>query len=295
MANKRLFGWLSWKLRRRKRYRRHVAEALIDDLGRQALDHVAVTGDLINIALPGEFEAAAGILRTLGPPERVSLVAGNHDAYVAMAYERAWGRWSPYMVSDPGESPAAEQNSNLFPFPESLPSVRIRGDLALIGVCSALATPPFMASGKVGSAQLERLATHLESLRERGLCRVVLVHHPVVDSHVAWRRRCRDAAALRSVIAQAGAELVLHGHDHRSEFHALASRDGSVPIVGVRSASYAGPNPNKTAQYHVYQIEPSRDASPRRFDVSLRVREWDADAGAVVDIGASRRLPLARD
>ncbi|MCP4035963.1 MAG: metallophosphoesterase [bacterium] len=296
LLSKRLLGWISWKVRRKKLYRRHVAEALIEDLTREAPDHVALTGDLVNIALPSEFEAGAGILRAVGPPEHVSLVPGNHDAYVGMDYQRSWALWSRYLVSDDGEVAAGgpgDAVSSLFSFPEPLPTVRIRGDLALVGVCTAVATGPFLAGGRVGEDQLVRLAATLETLRERGLCRVVLVHHPVVDDRVAWRRRCWDSAALRSVLERVGAELVLHGHNHKSEFNVLETRDGTLPVVGVRSASYAGPNANKTAQYHLYQIEPSCDQGPRRFDVSLRVRGWDEATQAFCDVGAPRVLPLA--
>ncbi|MDP6979884.1 MAG: metallophosphoesterase [Myxococcota bacterium] len=293
LASKRFFGWLSWKLRRRKRYRRHVAEALIADLETQAADHVAVTGDLTNISLPFEFEVGASILRALGTPERISLVPGNHDAYVATGYEGAWQLWTDYLQSDAGEAagdgPADPLYAEAFPAP--LPTVRVRGDLALVGVCTAVATPPFMASGRVGPAQLERLKGVLEDLRERGLCRVVLVHHPVVDGHVSCRRRCSDAEALREVLENAGAELVLHGHNHRSEFHQLATRDGEIPVVGVRSGSYAGPNEEKTAQYHLYEIQPSGQAGARRFDVRVRVRQWSSDRGAFEDTGTPIALP----
>ena len=57
-------------------------------------DHIAVTGDLVNLALDDEVEAARGWLETVGPPDLVSVVPGNHDAYVPGALARvrkAWG------------------------------------------------------------------------------------------------------------------------------------------------------------------------------------------------------------
>ncbi|MBW2390109.1 MAG: metallophosphoesterase, partial [Deltaproteobacteria bacterium] len=203
LLSKRFFGWLSWRLNRRRLYRREVAEALLEDLKRESPDHVAVTGDLINISLHHEFEAAARMLSKLGSPEWVSLVPGNHDAYVDVSSEHGWGHWAAYLASDaarPDETPPtapSSGNSNMFSFPEAFPTVRIRGDLALIGVCTALPTPPFFATGKAGKAQLDRLESTLEDLRTRDLCRVVLVHHPVVDDHVSRRRRLRDSAQLR--------------------------------------------------------------------------------------------------
>jgi 3',5'-cyclic AMP phosphodiesterase CpdA len=299
LLGKRFFGWLSWRLRRHHLYRREVAEALFEDLERESPDQVAVTGDLINISLPGEFEAAAGILRKLGSCERVFAVPGNHDAYVGVPYESGWALWSDYLASDPpsldgARAKASETgNSNMFPYPDNLPTVRIRGDLALVGVCSALPTPPFFASGTVGRVQLERLESTLEELRARDLCRVILVHHPVVDDHVSRRRRLSDSAQLRGVLERGGAELVIHGHNHRSEFKTLAGKEGPIPVVGVRSASYAGGNPDKTAQYHIYQIERGASGSLPRFRVSFRVRGWQADTRTFTEVGASRALPLS--
>lgn len=298
LSNKRFFGWLSWNLRRSRNYKREIATAMFDDLKRESPDHVAVTGDLINISLPHEFEAAGRMLRTLGSPDWVSVVPGNHDAYVKMPFERGWAHWLRYLESDPAESDnvsnAADTDdySNMFSFPGRLPSVRIRGDLALVGVCTALPTKLFVAAGQVGDRQLEQLETTLEALRARDLCRVVLVHHPVVDAHVSKRRRLRDSAELRRVLERAGAELVIHGHNHRSEFKTLAGKDGAIPVVGVRSASYGGTNPDKTAQYHIYQFERATDPEGSRFRVSLRVREWDAGSRTFVEIGKERALPL---
>ena len=300
LSSKRFFGWLSWNLRRSRLYKREIATALLDDLKREAPDHVALTGDLINISLPAEFKAAAGILRALGTPDWVTLVPGNHDAYVDMPFERAWAHWLSYLESDPAESEGVSNSAqtsqypNVFSFPGRLPSVRIRGDLALIGVCTALPTKLFFAGGQVGLGQLEQLESTLEALRARDLCRVVLIHHPVVDGHVARRRRLSDSGALREVLERAGAELVIHGHNHRSEFKSLAGRDGAIPIVGVRSGSYGGPNPKKTAQYHIYQFERATSDTGSRFGVSLRVREWNARTRRFGEVGIARALPLAK-
>ena len=51
-------------------------------------DHLAVTGDLVNLALDAELELARLWLETLGRPEDVSVVPGNHDAYVPGAFDK---------------------------------------------------------------------------------------------------------------------------------------------------------------------------------------------------------------
>ncbi len=277
LLNKRFFGWLSWTLRRARAHRPEVVEALIDDLEGQAPDHIAVTGDLTNVALEQEFRAAERWLARIGNPERVSLVPGNHDAYVRIEAARSWNRWVDFMGSD---SAPAETRHATSPAIDSLPAsaiefptLRIRGPVALVGLCSALPTALFRATGRLGPGQITRLGRMLEELRARDLFRIVLIHHPPTDRDVAPRRRLVDSAALREVFRKAGAELVLHGHVHRTRWSEIQGPDGVIPVAGVRSASDIGEKEDKRAQYHLYRIE--RGGRPgngpgARIHVSIR-------------------------
>src|SRR5258708_2385595 len=83
LASKRLLGYLNWRRNRHLVHRAEVLDAITRDLRAARPDHIAVTGDLVNIALPFEFERARGWLGSLGSPADVSVVPGNHDAYVA--------------------------------------------------------------------------------------------------------------------------------------------------------------------------------------------------------------------
>src|ERR1700760_648768 len=80
LFNKRAFGYLNWTRNRHKYQRREVLDALVADLRARAPDHIAVTGDLVNLALEAEFAPARAWLESVGPPEQVSIVPGNHDA-----------------------------------------------------------------------------------------------------------------------------------------------------------------------------------------------------------------------
>src|SRR5512134_3952897 len=51
---KRLLGYANWVRNRRNAYQREVLERIVADLTAQAPDHIAVTGDLVNIGLPQE-------------------------------------------------------------------------------------------------------------------------------------------------------------------------------------------------------------------------------------------------
>jgi hypothetical protein len=57
------------------------------------------------------------------------------------------------------------------------------------------------------------------------------------------------------VLAEAGAELVMHGHDHRAAMGQIEiPGGGSIPVVGVPSAS-AGPDDDRGAgAYALYRI-----------------------------------------
>src|SRR3979411_205297 len=176
LAGKRLLGYVNWRRNRHKVHRTEQVDMLVRDLKSRAPDHVAVTGDLVNIALEAEFAQARAWLHGLGSPHDVTLVPGNHDAYVRPALAAQATYWHEFMRDDGAATPALR-----FPFVRrggSRPRVGAsrRGSPALIGPSSAVPTAPFMATGRLGGRQIERLEDILGRLT--GLCRVVLIHHP---------------------------------------------------------------------------------------------------------------------
>jgi len=245
LLNKRALGYFNWRRKRSAVHRAEVLAAVVSDLQTRAFDHLAVTGDLINIALEAEFAPARKWLQSLGSPERVTLVPGNHDAYVSGAAARLLDAWDGYMRGDLGES---------FPF------VRRRGPVALIGLSSAVATPPFMATGQLGAEQLARLDGILAELAREGLFRIVLIHHPPVSDAAHYIKRLTDGAALRAVLQRRGAELLVHGHDHVRNLIWLDGPNGPIPAVGVPSASAASNDPKESGGYHKFEIERASNA-----------------------------------
>jgi 3',5'-cyclic AMP phosphodiesterase CpdA len=242
LAGKRVLGFINWQRNRRRIHRSDLLAAIVTDLKAAAPDHVAVTGDLVNIALEAEFIQAAQWLSQLGVSHDVTYVPGNHDAYVRAAETQAARHWSAYMRGD-------ELRTERFPF------VRRRGPIALIGLSSAVATQPFMATGAIGTAQLARLTPLLDQLGKAGLFRVVLIHHPPLSTTAARHKRLIDAAALRTVLQQHGAELVLHGHDHVHALVRLDGPSGTIPAIGLPSASAAREGDGDPAAYNLYRIE----------------------------------------
>jgi len=289
---KRISGWASWALSRRHRHAPEILEAAIRDVHALGIDRVMVTGDLTHISLEQEFITAAGQLARLGTPDQVFLIPGNHDCYVPVAPSRSWDHWSDYLAGDAPEALEPDLASLLIaraaesgaPAHPDYPVLRIRGNLALIGLCSAVPTPLFHAQGELGAAQLERLEALLLALNQQGLCRVVMVHHPVTAEGEPERRALRDRGALRAVLARAGAELVVHGHKHRRRVAWLEGNGRPVPVLGVPSSSEVGSRPEKRAQYHVYTLKRGED---RRWALAdVEVRGWSpvrADFGPVDD------------
>jgi len=245
LLSKRITGYINWQRRRRFIHDPAVLAKIVADIKAQAPDHIAVTGDLCNIALEEEFVRGLKWLQELGSLRDVSLIPGNHDAYVRQAVRYA-PQWAPYMSGDDGAV--------------GFPYLRRRGPLALIGLSTAVSTPPFMATGRLGAPQLTRLSETLAALAHEKLFRVVLIHHPPV-SQAKRHKRLTDAAEFLRVIGAYGADLVLHGHDHLHILNWLSGPNGvRVPAVGVPSASAAWGTSKDAAAYNLYAIDGGPDA-----------------------------------
>lgn len=245
---KRVLGYVNWVRKRRAAYRRDVLDSIVADLNAQRPDHIVVTGDLVNIGLPGELIQASAWLQALGSPKRITVIPGNHDIYSSIGADPGTARWLPYM-SPNGAGGFYRAENETFPF------VRAFGKVALIGVNSAVPTAPFLAWGEVGTAQRERLAASLARLGENGMFRLVLIHHPPLPGQCTPLRGLRDAAALQQVLAAVGAELVIHGHNHHNMLAWTRSATGVVPVVGAPSASLGQQAKSEPlARYNLYRI-----------------------------------------
>ncbi len=245
LLNKRLTGVLNWHSARAGIHNMAVLEAIIEDIIAQEPDHIALTGDLVNLGFAPEFATAHLRLGRMGAPEQVSIIPGNHDAYIRTSLPEMLRIFAPYMRGDALDSTQAP----------SFPYLRRRGGVALIGVNTGIPTLPFLATGAVGPEQLARLAAMLDQARAEGLFRVVMIHHPPLRSGARWARALGDAEALTALLARHGAELVLHGHNHRHSLAWISARERKIPVLGVASASAVPGTPHHRAEYHLIRIE----------------------------------------
>jgi 3',5'-cyclic AMP phosphodiesterase CpdA len=294
LANKRLSGFFSWTRNRVDIHKPEVLKLLVEDLKRQTPDHIAITGDLVNISLPAEFRAAARWLESVGTPEMVTIIPGNHDAYIDMPWAESWAQWAPYMAGEhDGTSQASAPESHTdFPF------VRQLGDVALIGTSTAVPMPPFVAAGRLGHPQLERLRRQLQALGQRGLFRVVLIHHPPFGGGAYKRKSLLDAKEFQAVLAEAGAELVLHGHTHVSGLGRIETAKGPIPVIGVPSASAIAAGHKDASRYHLYRITKQADSWQLNVDIrGLNATQDDFEAqgsmSMTIPLLVSKDVPAA--
>ncbi len=247
LVSKRVVGYVNWQRNRRRLLTEGTLGAILASIKAAAPDHLAVTGDLVNLALDAELDVARLWLQELGKPQDVSVVPGNHDAYVPGAFDKACKSWGQWMTGDGRSAPVSR---------DSFPYLRVRGNVALIGVSSARATAPFMASGFFRAPQAERLAAILDETGRRGLCRVVMIHHPPVRRAVPQHKRLFGIGRFHRTAMAHGAELVLHGHSHRPTLYWIGHRDRPIPVVGVAAAGQAADHHHQpAAQYNLLTID----------------------------------------
>ncbi|MCH9683180.1 MAG: metallophosphoesterase [Deltaproteobacteria bacterium] len=237
--NKRVAGAVYLKVKRGRSHDGSLFDSMLGMIPSLGVQRLIVTGDLTNLALEPEFDLVQRKLRE--SPVPVTVIPGNHDTYTRGSIRA--GRFEAFLDEFmEGERLGKAQ----YPF-----VVRDQGT-ALIGVSTAIANLLLYAIGRVGADQLARLGKILDATAQEGLRRVVLIHHPVVDGVAGARHDLVDRDAFAEVIARHGADLVLHGHEHRIVNTVLRGPAGPVPVHGVSSGTSVSTKPGHRACFSVY-------------------------------------------
>ena len=244
LLSKRITGYINWQRNRAAEFSPAILNRLAAHMQMAAPDHIVVTGDLVNISLTQEFERAARWLDSLGSGKDISVICGNHDAYVNGALEEALDNWQEYLV---GDDNAAVLNNNSFPV------LRRRGPCSIILANSALPTKPFDATGMFDQKQAERLEKILH--QEKEFCRVILIHHPPFENATTPTKRLFGDDLFRDVVRSAGANLVLHGHTHLDTLAKIDGPERQVPVVCVPAGGQSPGGRKPAAQYNWFEIE----------------------------------------
>ena len=252
LLSKRITGFANLVLRRWRLHSSVLAFQVAEAIRRLAPDHVVVTGDMTNLALRSELSAFRRWLQVLRlGPERVTVLAGNHDAYT----RRAWrsGQMGEvlgaYWPCDPDER---------------RPRVReLAPGVVLVGAESARPMPPFLAQGVLGAAQRSRISETLS--RYRGWVRILALHHPIVEGLTRWQNVLLDASEVRALLTHHGAEAVLCGHLHKPYRLEVPGPGGPIPVLGLGSGSMDARTPKLRAQFRVLDISPYEEVSETLF------------------------------
>ncbi|MCB9728453.1 MAG: metallophosphoesterase [Deltaproteobacteria bacterium] len=260
--NKRLSGLLNLASKRRNAHPVAILEAIVDDVIARPVDHVLLTGDLTNLALPTEFRRARAVLDPIARPDRLSVVPGNHDIYTrGAARDRRFESFFGDLMWTGADSA------------QTYPWYKRVGPVHLVGLCSAEPRLPLIATGRVGDRQLQRLTALASTHDLHGEFTIAMVHH---NLHARGLRKdlmhgMQDRARVLDACAEAGVDLLLHGHTHVAN----RFRHGSMRVVGSGSSTWDAEHPDHRARYNRYHVGP---AGLERIEVCI----WDGpDRGFV--------------
>jgi 3',5'-cyclic AMP phosphodiesterase CpdA len=276
LANKRWIGAMNLLSSRSRHYHVTAFDHMVEDMNAQGIEHVLCTGDVTNLALEQEFRfARARFDRLTNGPEHVTVIPGNHDAYIAEGVAHFASVFDEYHRSDPGWAWSEDDRDPADPLDDlRWPIVRVRGPIAIVGLSTSRQTPWFTAYGRVGQGQLARLAKALDDSRLVGRIRIVAIHHPPAGKRARNKiRGLRDHAEFAEVLARAGADLVVHGHEHQDLSEILPGPSGAeIPVRGIASGTYHHNRPDRIARYRIFEIVGDKI-------VSDSVRVWSRDLG----------------
>ena len=240
--NKRLTGGVNLLMSRGRKHSGGLFDRIVMHAHEFAVDRLVITGDVTNLALAPEFALVKQKLTDAGVP--VTVVPGNHDTYTRGSVRNR--RFEAFL----GEFMVGERDGADYPFMQRF------GDVALIGLSTAIPSLPLVAVGRVGGEQLQRLSGMLERAGSEGLARVVLIHHPVLPGVAKPRHGLLDLDAFSKVIAANGAELILHGHEHRRIEGTLPGPGKPVPVHGVGSGTYLSQETGRQGAFSLYTVAP---------------------------------------
>lgn len=261
ITTKRITGAINLLVSSRRAFRPHLLSGMLAQLARMGVSHLLITGDLVNLSYPEEYLRFRAHLEEAGfAPRQVSLVPGNHDAYLPISIRREilWEQMGPY-------AGAAG--------PRDYPFVHETGPLQIIGLSTAIPTAIGMAYGELGEEQLRKLEAVLSVPTDR--FRLVLIHHSPCPGGDTWHDGLVDGARLRRLMWRYGADLILHGHEHRDVERFIDGPGGTrIPVVGTGCAILDDPRPALRARFRLLRFSGARLLSSSVFMHDADTDSW---------------------
>ena len=256
---KPLLGMLNSTLRRRRTYRSRLLPLVVQDILQQDVDHVVVTGDLSSTSLDAEWKLARQALDPLAQGPGLTVIPGNHDRYVEKdlrlrRFEAVFGDLMPGRGRDSGG-------------PGPVPLVQLGVEAVLVWVDTSLPTGLLSAWGRIGPDRLAGLRSALEELGScPGRARIVVQHHHLRTpdgSRGSSLRGLKDADELEVVLAELGAELVLHGHRHELYSYEVPGPGGPIPVYDPGPATRVAGSMERSGGYNIFELKGGRVESVR--------------------------------
>ena len=220
-----------------------IEQALRFAIENQA-DHIAITGDLTDNAVPKDFIILRRLFEKLNILDynKLSLVIGNHDIFGGVQTAEDIFNF-PDKCSKVNYQQKLQDFYSFFPelFNGSIdynplnifPFVKKIDNFLLIGLNSiaeySMVSNPFASNGIIELSQLNTISEILEPYQDNKYRKIVLVHHHFNKMNVAenssgsfWQNiekqtmKLRKKKRLLKIFNHFGVELVLHGHYHVS-------------------------------------------------------------------------------
>ena len=243
---------------------------------------LAVTGDLVNLALDGEIEMARLWLETLGS---AAMTCRSFPAITMPMCRapstRSAGPGRAWMTGDGARRTGRPQRFSL--------SARARQRRADRRLDRARHRPVHGQRLLSRRIRPKRLGTILDATARRGLFRVVMIHHPPVRDAVSQYKRLfgiaqfpqdRSPARRRACPAWPFAHAVAF-LDRRRRGH-------QIPVVGVAAAGQALGGLRPPAQYNLLDIGGEKGNWRIAADAARADRDWQCR------LPTCRRWSLAR-
>jgi 3',5'-cyclic AMP phosphodiesterase CpdA len=226
-------------------------DAMEEHLHATPYDVVAVSGDVSQRSLSGEFQRAAAILRDARRKSAVIIVPGNHDVAWWMSPLHVFG--SDILYTRYRRYISADLEPTL-----SVPGAKFVGVNTSHGVSwHTLTWRPRDVSiiGAVTPAQRARVRAEFAHAPPGDL-RVVVMHHNPVRGGLSHRFGITRAAETMRDYQAAGVDLVLCGHDHQEAVHPAESVGGVVVCTAGTLSNRS--RANRPSSFFSLTVSPSQ-------------------------------------
>ncbi|MDX2470089.1 MAG: metallophosphoesterase [SAR324 cluster bacterium] len=202
-VDKGLLGFYNLKLNPSRRFSPKTRKAALDKALQLPWDQLAFTGDLTSLSLDSEFTNAKEALAPFLQKPNPLIIPGNHDCYTANAtydqrLEKAFGEYLPT-------------------FDQAIASIALDDQWQAILVNQA---EPNAFYDSRGWFEEDALRLALEQARDKRI--VVMGHYAAClpqGIKEAKMHKLRNVEVFEQILKDAGAELYLHGHIHKSWAH----------------------------------------------------------------------------